>query len=221
MFRQSFILTATDSPFRYAKGVRVSPHIRRKSFGDDVLLFASPSRLTKQADEVLSQISSNGLSPAFWEIFAKRTNESFHLLGFRDVAKILNAFLLKSHRPDLVSGICHLVIQKLDKTPPIESEFRSLDDLLMIARCITLHDAKVPDVAYANLVAAFADACRDLSRDDVLKIAEVVELLRRERLGLTSIEQLLGKRMLRSLGLNTEPCGTFETVFNELKINRN
>lgn len=221
MLRQSFILTASDSPFRYTKVVRVSPHIRKKSFGEEVLLFATPARLSKQAEQVLDRESKTGFTPAFWEVFAKRTNESVHLLSLTEVSKIISAFERKAHRPDLLAGMCHLLIQKLDNAHPLESAFQRLEELVSMTRLIAGSGLKISDRAYTHIIAAFADLCRDLSREDVLKIAEVVQRLREERRDISSIDQVLIRRMIKSLKLDGDSKSTFASVFHELDIDRN
>lgn len=94
----------------------MAPHIHSKDYGKDVLLFASPSKINKEAMCVIHDSKRGTLSrsKAFWEILAKRSNESVHLLSVSVMANICRSL---SMAPDtnLAIGTSKVISDYLSK----------------------------------------------------------------------------------------------------------
>lgn len=220
MLRSYFKLLTSDSPYRYRKTVRVSPHVKTKNFGNEVLLFATPERLTRQADEIIKD-PHNKFSGGFWEVYAKRINESIHILSITECAKILDAFAQRSDRSDLIAGICHFLIRDLQKREIVKTVSTDLESLLRVIRVFEDSMIAVPEEVYDKLLVGITENCHNISRDDLLKTVNSLKVLRRGRLELTKVDRILIGRLLRILGVESPSDLRYEAVYDVLGLSRN
>ena len=208
---------ASDTPFRYGSRVKVSPHIRSKDFSKEVLLFASPVKLHQTANAIL-QTDSEGLKPgAFWEVFAKRTNESMHLLDGQTIARVLECFHEKSDRLDLLSGLCHVVSQDLASSANKRLKYSSVDDLLILMKALNSNLQVVESRAYDTIVHGLAELAYLV--ESPIQAKDILTQMARMRPhdgAVTPIENILLERLTRILGIvstvSTSPSDVLRLV---------
>ena len=168
MIRNTIRSFSSDSPFRYKNTIRVSPHIRSKDFGYDVLLFASPAKLNKEALQIISAGSSAERSKGFWEIFAKRTNESIHLLDGGDICNILQAFN-KSPSQELLAGICRVIADDIIYRPTVTARFSKVGEALVISQTLCDNLLSIETGLYMSLSEYFAGSTHLIDQPDDVK----------------------------------------------------
>jgi hypothetical protein len=174
MLRLTIRRCVSDSPFRHGSRVEISNHIREKDFGKDVLLFAEPSKLRGEAISFINDPSQ--LRPkAFWEIMAKRTNASMHLLDSTSLRAVMHALSLSSDSEDLLTGVCRVVCEDVENRGDRASPFSSFDDSLMIIEI--LHDRlhTIPSDVMDRFISFWADQSHNIeSPDDIRRVVGVL-----------------------------------------------
>jgi hypothetical protein len=186
--------------------VSVHDHIKSKRFGDEVLIHANPTRIHSQALEILNRSSTEGLSKAFWEIFAKRVNESIHLLRGDTVIAVLKAFNAGSYRSDLISGICHFIVDDLVATEVNGTKYSTTSDLMYLTNALSDNLGVLPDKAWDALIFRFAELSHTLSQPDELRaVVNCLQNARGSRTEVRSRDRVLIKRIIRRLGHKVVP----------------
>ena len=153
MFSQR-ILRSVDSPFRYGRRVAVSPHILTKDFGKDVLLFANPERLNREALDIISSSQSSQRPRAYWEVYCKRVNESIHLLPMSTIGNIVRS-MENSPSSDLVTGFCKLLSDNLQHRPTVD--VNTLRDMISVIRFFRKSLLNVEEVLYLKVLECLHD----------------------------------------------------------------
>ncbi len=212
MFRRLMQLKSSDSPFRYGYNVKVTPQIATKRFGEDVLLFASANKLYSIASDVLEGSLMKEPSKAFWEIFAKRVNESVHLLDGKRMVAILMAFETSAGRSDLMEGLCHFVSEDLTKLTDITKKYSSLGDIIKLGNFIGKHSANVSRKCYENILVGFINLSYMVqSREDAIAVMKCLTSLKAQGNSVPDLETLLVKRLSRRIGLPvSEGCSLLD-----------
>lgn len=216
MFRTFSKLSGADSPFRYARAVKVSPLIRSKDFGRDVVMFANPAKLRLLAVETL-QGSHEKPDKAFWEIFAKRVNETVHLLDGETLIDILTCFDKVSERPSLMAGLCHFICQDLERSQDITAKFKSLKHVLEVTSYLDSYSVKLSRRLYENLISAISDLTFQIDEPkDAFDVAAVVSKIRVKGQPLSPAESVLLKRLVAHASLGEEVVGSFDDFISKL-----
>jgi hypothetical protein len=187
MWRSALRRFSVDSPYRYGARVGVSPHIRSKDFGHDVLLFATPKKLNMEAHSVLNGEYNRERGSAYWEVFAKRTNESIHLLDGHTICDILRAFEGSSHRRDLVTGVCHFVAEDIKNSRVMSKKYKSFRDVVTVSQFLWNYLGDVPDTIYWKIIEALVDTIYQISTVEV--VVAIVEQFQAMKKGKSPSEQ--------------------------------
>ena len=216
-------LFSSDSPFRHGLRKGVSAHIKTKDFGTDVLIFASPKRLNKEAMSILSRTSDRDRQKAFWEVFAKRTNESVRFLDGETIGNILQSFERESNRRDLLSGICHFVAEDISQRPVLSEKFKSVDEIVNLMHYLNTYLMVVSDSTYQRIVEGLIDTAYTIETPE--QVSQALDNLSRMK-GNRKCDSEAERMLLRRL--NSKQCeslgtidGTFEqacaaTMFNAI-----
>ena len=165
----------SDSPYRYGNRVQVSKHIREKQFGNDVLLFAGPSKLRSEAMSFIND-STQQRPKAFWEILAKRTNESIHLLDFTTLTAVMRAMASCPECEDLLVGVCRVVCEDIESRRDLASRLQLFSDSLVVIETIQTRLGEIPITVMDNFIAFWTDnAHRIESTDDIKRLVRLLE----------------------------------------------
>lgn len=191
---------SVDSPFRYGMRKAVASHIFKKDFGMDVLMSASVKRLKSEAIKILDEPDSSNRGKAYWEILAKRTNESLHLLDSVTIRKLLDAFEVRSNRRDLLAGICHLLANAIEQTTSLSTKAPSPGDIVTLSRIISTYGPAISDGLYLKLVEALADVVHMVKTEgEIREIAEQLKMMSKNRHPRPAAERVLVKRLIGKL----------------------
>jgi hypothetical protein len=210
---------SVDTPFRYGFRHGVSPHIRSKDFGKDVLIFANPVRLDREASSILSAPSdlSETRSKAYWEIFAKRTNESIHLLEGSTICKILRAFEATSNRRDLLVGICHMVFDNISNSPVMSKKYRNFQEVVTVIQYLTNYLVTIPDTVYWKMIEALVDTIYQVqSVDEVILIVKQIQILKKDRQSDSAAEKLMYRLLVSKMNELKHFANTDEYTLEKL-----
>lgn len=195
------ICLGADSPFRYGRKIAVAPHIVSKDFGDDVLIFASPHKLNREAHDILKlgkEVATNR-SKAFWEIFAKRSNESVHLLPVNVLANIARS-LEFSPNSDLITGTCKVMSDYVSQKSGFREPVVSMSDLLALFKFFNKYLLAIDDKLYKSLLGTLEKSIHLVVADDVEdivhEVGEMSQRIRRKSEEVSRIESLILKRLL-------------------------
>jgi hypothetical protein len=220
MFRRFSRLCGSDSPFRYGKPVKLSSHIRSKRFGDDVVLFANSRKIRSLASEIVKDIPGTERGSAFWEVYAKRFNESIHLLDSCTIAKVLSSFLVASKRDDLISGLCHFVVEDIERSSDLTRKYSDIQDLLHVTEILGRFGQDRSQKIYEKLVAAFCRTCYQIrKREDAGRVASALLSLKKFPRETSKIESILVKRLALKSGLDGD-CNMIGDIVRLLEVNR-
>jgi hypothetical protein len=194
MLRRLGNLRGSDSPFRYKNNVRVSPSVVSKRFGEDVLIFASPNKIDSVARDVLGGNLLKEPTKGFWEIFAKRVNESVHLLKGKSIVNVLTAFDKSSGRSDLLAGMCHFVSEDLSKSNEITRKYGTIQEVVGLATYLQRYSNAVSPKCYRNILTGFIELSYQVTtRHEVVDIVKCLTKLNAPRT--PELEELLVKRL--------------------------
>ena len=191
---------SVDSPFRYGMRKAVASRIYKKDFGMDVLILASTKRLKSEALKILDEPDSSNRGKAYWEILAKRTNESLHLLDFATIHKLLDAFEVRSNRRDLLAGICHMLANAIEQTPSLSTKAPSPGDIVSFSRILSTYGPAISEKLYLKIVEALADVVHMVKTEgEIGEIAEQLKMMSKNRRSPPAAERVLVKRLIRRL----------------------
>lgn len=194
--------------------VKVAPHIGKKDFGNDVLLFATPGKLATEAESILSGLSDRPRGNAFWEIFAKRANESMHLLDGNSICVILRAFSAHGGRSDLVSGLCHFVAEDLGSGKRLVPKYSSIMQLIEIMQALNSNSISVPASAYNTLVVGLSDLAYTIKvPGQVYDVMSQLKLMRSNSNQTSANERALVQQLAWKLGRPIEGDVSFDEVY--------
>lgn len=189
---------SVDSPFRYKSNVRVSPHIKAKVFGEDVLLFASPRRLQKEAVTVLRGDISR--SKAFWEVFTKRVNESIHLLTIPTLCQILKALESGNATPSLLSGVCHFIREDICTIGC--GKYQSINDIITIMKFLSKFSTPIEINVFLPIVKRITDLVYQVKgKVEMEELLEEISKIRPKMVEITAIEALLARKISRRINI--------------------
>jgi hypothetical protein len=175
MLRLTIRRCLSDSPFRHGSRVGISKHMREKDFGRDVLLFAEPSKLRREAFSFIND-PSEPKPKAFWEIMAKRANESIHLLDGTSLRAVMRALSLSSDSEDLLTGVCRVVCEDVENRGDRASPFSSFDDSLVIIETIVDRLDAIPPGVMDQFISVWADQSHNIvSPDDIRRVIRIIE----------------------------------------------
>jgi len=195
MLRLTIRRCVSDSPFRHGSRVEISNHIREKDFGKDVLLFAQPSKLRGEAISFIKDPSQRR-PKAFWEIMAKRTNESMHLLDSTSLRAVMSALSLSADSEDVLTGVCRVVCEDVENREDRASPFSSFDDSLMIIEAIVDRLDVIPPIVMDQFISFWADQSHNIvSPDDIRRVVRMIEQSSRSQ-SQSATSLLLYKKLL-------------------------
>jgi hypothetical protein len=177
MFRFIARKFSSDSPFRYGIRRTISPHIYEKDFGRDVLICAHSERLNKEALQILQDTSSIDRPQAFWEIFARRTNESVHLLNGQQIRNILAAFASVAGNSALVAGISRVVCDDIGNRNDLSTRFANVAEAMDAIRLIKKNSMIISEEVLGKFIIFFADNTYQLdTRESVQRLVELLAM---------------------------------------------
>lgn len=185
----------SDSPYRHGTRVQVSKHIQDKRFGNDVLLFAEPAKLKREA-MLFIQDPSQHRPKAFWEILAKRTNESVHLLNYNALSSILRAMVLCPECDDLIVGVCRVVCEDIENRRDLTTRQPVFSESLFIAETVRDRLGEIPAGTMDSFVSFWADNAQQIDcTDDIKRLVRILDG-RSSSVSPSPVEQILFKKLL-------------------------
>jgi hypothetical protein len=166
------------------------------------------------------QKSDENPTGAFWEIFAKRVNESVHLLEGGTMLQVLHAFDSRSDRPDLTSGICHFICQELERLKDVSDKFKSFQDLLETMAYLNANSVKLSSRSFVNVINGFSRLVYQVDNvNHVVQIAEAVSKLRPAGHPLSKQEKVLLKSLMTRAHISGDAINSFEDLSSKLGSN--
>jgi hypothetical protein len=214
MFRRVRCLLTADSPFRYGKRVAVAPHVKSKDYGREVLLFASPTRLNKEALDNLSSGSDTDKKQAYWEIYNKRVCESVHLLDGETMINIIHSLEVSPTRDDSLVAFVNLISNDVTYRGFHEDRFGRLEHVIGIMDYLVRFLPSTSPLTYTRFLDYCAGWCQDLqSLQDAKRLVELLISLK-SRAGVTSPETRLEKLLLSKVYARCQHMETFQASEN-------
>jgi len=150
--------------------------------------------LNDEALRVLEDVNITARPKAFWEIFAKRTNESIHLLSGSQIHNILRAFDNLDEQRPLLAGICRVVCEDIANRGNLSERFDNISLAIKSLRIIERNSFTVPITVVERFIAYFADRTYQLESQEPTK--DLIQCLAHIAKGHESeVQKLLYKKL--------------------------
>lgn len=190
---------SADSPFRYGTRICVDKHLQQKDFGRDVLLFATPERLNKEALSLLATSNVTNKGKAYWEIYNKRACESVHLLNCNVMVNILKSLRVSPTHDTTSAALCKIISDDIQYRGLTRERFPDINEAIPLLEMIRNNLPKIHLHVYKRVLEFAASECHALSSvSNARQLFAIISSLR-TNCNITSTESEVERLLLARL----------------------